>query len=187
MNITETFYPVRRAQWRAWLRKHHATKREVWLLYPNKASGKPRLPYNDAVEEALCFGWIDSTAKKYDPATAAQRFTPRRNHANWSEPNKERFRDMVKAKLMTPAGFAVAPIEIHAAKKPPRTVLAKDIEAQLRAHPPAWTNYTRFPERYRRIRIGWIEAARSRPHVFAQRLGYFVRMTRQGKRYGMLE
>ena len=69
---------TRRSQWRAWLAKHHAVAKEIWLVYPRKASGKWRLPYADAVEEALCFGWIDSNLKGIDAGSYAQRFSPRR-------------------------------------------------------------------------------------------------------------
>ena len=74
--------------WRAWLRKHHASEPEIWLVYHSKDSGRPSIPYSDAVDEALCFGWIDSTVKKYGPDSRAQRFTPRRPGSKLSEMNK---------------------------------------------------------------------------------------------------
>ena len=66
MKISKSLYVTNGKQWRLWLKKNHSKEKEIWLIFPNKASGKPRIPYNDAVEEALCFGWIDSTIKKYD-------------------------------------------------------------------------------------------------------------------------
>ena len=77
MEMPETIYFADRKNWRKWLEKNFDRKKEIWLLYPKKTSGKPRIPYNDAVEEALCFGWIDSTFKKIDEENNAQRFTPR--------------------------------------------------------------------------------------------------------------
>src|SRR3990172_3120162 len=106
MEITTTFYAKNRTIWRSWLKKHHATKGEIWLVYYNKSSGKPRIPYNDAVEEALCFGWIDSILKKIDEESFAQRFTPRKPKSVWSEMNKERVRRLTKEKKMTAIGLA---------------------------------------------------------------------------------
>ncbi|MDR1684402.1 MAG: hypothetical protein LBR90_02945, partial [Elusimicrobiota bacterium] len=87
MKITKTFYPKNRKAWRKWLEKHHAVKDEIWLIYPQKASGRPCLNYVHAVQEALCFGWIDSTVRKYDAQSRAQRWTPRRKGSQWSEVN----------------------------------------------------------------------------------------------------
>jgi uncharacterized protein YdeI (YjbR/CyaY-like superfamily) len=170
------------AAWRAWLEANHAKAPEVWLVYHAKASGLPSLPYNDAVEEALCFGWIDSTVKKLGVDSRAQRFTPRRPASPVSEMNKVRIRRLVEDGRMTPAGIAAAgdvldePLEI-----PP------DILARLQADPAVWRNFQTFPESYQRIRIGWIDGARGRPAVFEQRLRYFLRMTAQNKRYGMVQ
>src|SRR3972149_144578 len=100
MNIGKALYVHTRKAWRAWLAKHHATEKEIWLVYYKKASGKPRIPYNDAVEEALCYGWIDSTVKSINKARFAQRFTPRKKGSMLSELNKERIRRMVEENRM---------------------------------------------------------------------------------------
>jgi uncharacterized protein YdeI (YjbR/CyaY-like superfamily) len=89
MNVGQTLYVKDRRAWRRWLQKHHATAREIWLVYHSKASDKPTIPYNDAVEEALCFGWIDSAVKPNGPGSRMQRFTPRRPKSPLSEMNKE--------------------------------------------------------------------------------------------------
>jgi hypothetical protein len=91
-----TLYVHRVSDWRAWLRKHHSTAREIWLVYYRKASGKPRISHSDAVDEALCFGWIDSTARPLDADRWAQRFTPRRKGSPTSELNKARARRLVR-------------------------------------------------------------------------------------------
>jgi uncharacterized protein YdeI (YjbR/CyaY-like superfamily) len=106
MDISKTLYVTNRDEWRAWLEENHATEPEIWLVYYKKHTSQPTIPYEDAVEEALCFGWIDSTAKRIDDEKYAQRFTPRKDHKNWSEPNKQRVRKLIQAGRMTPAGLA---------------------------------------------------------------------------------
>lgn len=106
MELGETLYVTDREAWREWLAEHHASEKEIWLIYYKQQAGKPRIPYNDAVEEALCFGWIDSTVKKIDEERNAQRFTPRRENSPASEMNKERVRRLIKAGKMTQAGLA---------------------------------------------------------------------------------
>ncbi len=170
------------SQWRVWLEAHHASEPEIWLVYHAKVSGVPSIPYNDAVDEALCFGWIDSTVKKLGPDSRAQRFTPRRPGSALSEMNKVRVRRLVEAGRMTPAGLAAAgdvldePFEV-----------AADIIARLQEDETVWRHFQAFPESYQRIRIGFIEGARSRPDVFEQRLRYFLKMTARNKRYGMVQ
>ena len=107
MKITKTLYVHKTNHWRTWLRKNHRTAKEIWLIYYKKHSGKPRIPYNDAVEEALCFGWIDSTVKTVDKDSFAQRFSPRNPKSSWSELNKERARMLLRKKAMVPAGEAL--------------------------------------------------------------------------------
>ena len=95
MEITDTLRVDHRAAWRAWLKKNYKTKKEIWLIYYRKSSGKPRIPYNDAVEEALCFGWIDSNVKTLDEERFAQRFSPRKPKAAYSPANRERLRKLI--------------------------------------------------------------------------------------------
>ncbi len=98
MNITKTLYIVKRADWRKWLRQHYKTEKEIWLVYPKKAMEEPRIEYNDAVEEALCFGWIDSIVKKLDDQHTVQRFSPRKPKAKYSQANIERLRALAAQK-----------------------------------------------------------------------------------------
>ena len=95
MKITKTLYVTTREAWRAWLMKHYQTEPEIWLIYYRKATGKARIPYNTAVEEALCFGWIDSVNKGMDEERTAQRFTPRKPKSGYSQTNIERLRTLV--------------------------------------------------------------------------------------------
>jgi uncharacterized protein YdeI (YjbR/CyaY-like superfamily) len=192
--------------WRRWLEAHHASEPEIWVVYHSKASGMPSIPYNDAVDEALCFGWIDSTVKKIDAEAAknatvaasqgawgsspvskagadsrAQRFTPRRPGSPISPMNRERVLRLRDAGRMTQAGLdAIGDLDT------PFT-LPPDIEAALRADDETWHNYEAFPESYRRIRVGFIEGARNRPEMFQRRLAYFLKMTKANKRYGMVQ
>ena len=183
MEVGETLDVSTRAAWRSWLQRNHARKKEIWLVMHTKASGTISVVYNDAVDEALCFGWIDSIVKKVGPLSRAQRFTPRRTGSPVSEMNKARARRLVREKRMTAAGRAALG---GAALKRERLVVAPDLRRALRAEPGAWGRFEKFPAAYKRIRLGFIEGARERPEVFATRLRYFVRMTAQGKRFGMV-
>ena len=112
MNIGKTLHVTDRKKWRAWLRKHYKTEKEIWLVYYKKATGKPRIEYNDAVEEALCFGWIDNIEKSMDAERYALRFSPRRPKSNWTNTNKDRARRMIAEGRMTPAGRATLPADV---------------------------------------------------------------------------
>lgn len=181
MTITETLYLHEPTAWREWLRRHHERKTEIWLLYPRAASGRPRLPYAAAVEEALCFGWIDGLEKGYDADCTAQRFTPRRARSTWSALNKERARQLVAAGRMTAAGLAALGRVLDEAFEVPA-----DIRAALQAQPPAWENFTRFAPAYQRLRIGYIEEMRGRPVEFARRLSHFLRCTGRNETFGAM-
>jgi uncharacterized protein YdeI (YjbR/CyaY-like superfamily) len=190
VKLGKTFYAPDRAAWRAWLKRHHRTAREIWLVYYKKDSGRPRIPYNHAVEEALCFGWIDSILKPIDARRYAQRFSPRRATSVLSAMNRERVRRLIKAKRMTKAGLArLAHAYDHEkeTRASPKVAIPKELLARLKRDPAVWKHFQRFPESYKRIRIGWIAAARHRREVFEQRLAYFVKMTARNKRFGMVQ
>jgi len=180
--ITETFYPADRTEWRAWLAQYHATKTEVWLITYARTADKPSVSYLHAVEEALCFGWIDSIAKRLDAERSVQRFSPRRPKSNWTELNKERARRLIVGGLMTEAGLAKLPdLSIESFQ------IAPDILAALQADEQVWANFQAFPALYQRIRIGFIEEVRRQPEVFKTRLNNFLNKTRQNKLFGTLE
>ena len=176
-----TLYVASRKEWRAWLKKHYKSEPEVWLVYFKKLSGKPRIPYNDAVEEALCFGWIDSTVKSLGEDRFAQRFSPRKPKSGYSQANKERLRALAKQRKLTPEVLASVQEIISQDDKfraPP------DIIAAIRESPDAWANFKGFSPAYVRIRISFIEAARNRPEEFKKRLRYFIQMTEKGRQFG---
>jgi uncharacterized protein YdeI (YjbR/CyaY-like superfamily) len=177
MNVTATVKPPDRDAWRAWLVEHHGDTTEIWILYDDRPE-VPTVAYVDAVEEALCFGWIDSTQKRLSPTERAQRFSPRRRRSSWSALNRERARRLIRLGLMTEAGRAVLP---DLTTVPP---LADDVVAALKAEPGAWERFLGFPELYRRIRLDNLEAVRADPVEFERRLERFVAQTAAGKLYG---
>lgn len=113
MEIGETLYATTRADFRTWLEANHRGKSEIWLINYKKATGKPTIPYVEAVEEAICFGWIDGFEKSMDAERYATRFTPRRPKSNWTETNKERARRMIAGGKMTAAGYASLPEDVR--------------------------------------------------------------------------
>lgn len=180
MNIGKTLYINDRRAWRAWLRKNHATAREIWLVYPRKASGKKRIPYNEAVEEALCFGWIDSTVKGIDDERFAQRFTPRKKGAPLSALNRERVERLRRSKKMTKPGLAVL-----GRLEPLKVSVPPAVKRALATTPGAKAKFRNLPASYKRIRLGYIEAGRQHGRAeYAKRVRHFVEMTANGKKFG---
>jgi uncharacterized protein YdeI (YjbR/CyaY-like superfamily) len=184
MQITEVFYPTHRAEWRQWLQTHRLSKAEIWLRTFRKASGKPSLPYDDMVEECLCFGWIDGIVKKYDEESTVQRITPRRNKSYLSELNRQRIWKLQHLGLMTPDG--ITPIADQIGHPADPYEIPAWVEEQLRANPAVWEQFEAFPHFYKRLRICWIAElnTESRRAEAQKRLDYFIKMTAQGKMYG---
>jgi ribosomal protein S18 acetylase RimI-like enzyme len=184
MDITNTIKPKNRSEWREWLETNHQTLTEIWLRSDDR-SEEPTVAYLDAVEEAICFGWIDGIHKRFSTNELAQRFTPRKRRSNWTELNKERARRLIRLELMTAAGSATLPdltVEF---------IVAEDLLAALRAQPVAWANFIEFPDLYRRVRIGYIEEMRKNSIEFDRRLQNFVNKTpldlkNIGKLYNLL-
>lgn len=175
----KTLYVFDRRKWRAWLRQHYKTEEEIWLVYYKKGSGRPRIEYNDAVEEALCFGWIDSIIHTIDEKRFAQRFSPRKPKSKYSPANKERLRNLLKKKkVIKEVRESLGNILDE------KFIVAKDILDEIKSNKQAWKHYQKFSSAYRRIRIGFIEGARKRPAEFKKRLAYFIRMTEQNKQFG---
>ena len=172
--------PASRAAWRRWLERHHTRDRGVWFVYFKKSSGKQRFTYDDLVEEALCFGWIDGIAKRMDVERSAQRFTPRRPKSHWTELNKERARRMIAAGLMTEAGQRVLPDLDPAVFR-----IAPDILAALQSDPVVWANFQGFPGLYQRVRVYNIEVLRqSDPANFGKRLATLIDKSRDNVMVG---
>ena len=176
MEITKLLEVNNRAKWRSWLEKNHNRSKEIWLVYYKKSSRKKRISYNDAVEEALCFGWIDSIMKPVDEERYAQRFTPRREKSALSELNKERIKRLIEAGLITKAGLDIIKHHVDGKssnKKLKKFKIPSDILIVLKADPVVWKNFQKFPEHYKHIRIGWIDGSRRRSEEFNKRLDIF--------------
>jgi uncharacterized protein YdeI (YjbR/CyaY-like superfamily) len=156
----KTVYAKDRREWRAWLQKNHDQCDEIWLIYYKKDSGRPRVPYEDAVEEALCFGWIDTKIKKIDEARFAQRFTPRKVRSPWNKDNIQRAERLIAAGKMAPAGLAAFNSDQRRETPVLPTQMPKDLEARFRKQSTAWKNYENFPPYYRRMTSGWVASAK---------------------------
>jgi uncharacterized protein YdeI (YjbR/CyaY-like superfamily) len=179
MNKIETLRVTTRKDWRSWLQKHFNTEKEVWLVYPKKSSGKERIIYNDAVEEALCFGWIDSTVKSLDEDHTIQRFSPRKTGSTYSQQNKERIKWLLEHDMIHPS-------VLDEAKKiaSEKFVFPKDIIETIKKDKEVRENYDNFSDTYKRIRIAYIDAARKRPEEFKKRLNNFIAKTKDNKQIG---
>ncbi len=162
----EELYPHARAAWRAWLKKNHQRSSGVWLLYAKRGSGKPRVEYADAVEEALCFGWIDSVLHRIDDAMYAQKFTPRRKGRNWSALNISRVQLLAAQGRVAPAGLAAIPPGVLERPAPrrearPEPPVPRFMQEALRSNQPAWANFERLAPSYRRAYIHWLSVAKT--------------------------
>ncbi|HSE63154.1 MAG TPA: YdeI/OmpD-associated family protein [Thermoanaerobaculia bacterium] len=149
-----------REEWRAWLAKHHGKESEIWLVYNKKQSGRPRVAYAEAVEEALCFGWIDGITKPMDENRYAQRFTPRREKSNWSPLNRQRFARLVNEGRMTPAGLARRPTRSSVPARPPARSVPAYIRAALARNRAAERFFRELAPSYRRLYVRWIDSAK---------------------------
>lgn len=179
MDIGKKLYVSDRKDWHEWLKSNYYTAREIWLIYPDKASGKPRIQYNDAVEEALSFGWIDSIVKRNDEHSSAQRFSPRNPDSEYSQSNKERLMRLAKeGRLHTSIKESIEKVLRIEFVFPP------DILKAIKSNQKAWENYQNFSPAYRRIRVAYINGARNRPEEFKKRLNNFIKKTEQNKLIG---
>ncbi len=176
MNRIETIYFTSRQDWRKWLETNFESKDDIWLEYPLKKTGKERILYNDAVEEALCFGWIDSTVKSLNEETTIQRFCKRRKNSTFSQPNIERLKWLYENNLIHKSIQSEAIKVIQEDFIFPEYIIRK-----LKSEKVVWENYQSFSEPYKRIRIAYIESARKRPEEFEKRLRNFFDKTKENK------
>ena len=182
----ELVHPLTREAWRGWLEANHARPDGAWLVTFKRATGQPRVEYEEAVEEALCFGWVDSKANALDEARSILWFAPRKKGSGWSKPNKERIERLLAAGKMTPAGLA----KVEAAKADGSWTLLDDVEqliippdllAALAAAPPAAENFDAFPRSVKRGILEWITQAK-RAETRAARVAETARLAAEGKR-----
>jgi len=161
-----------RAEWRNWLSQNFNTRHEVWLIYAKKSTDQQRIQYNDAVEEALCFGWIDSIHKTLDKDHTMQRFTPRKTKSIYSQPNKERLKWFVGNNLIH-----------HSFLKKAREIMSKEyvfpteILDAIKTDKTAWNYYNQFSDPYKRIGIVYIKSVRNnKPHILKETTGFLTGM-----------
>ncbi len=183
---SDSFHPLSRAEWRAWLEQNHTRTAGVWLITYKKVTGQPRVEYDDAVEEALCFGWIDSKPNKLDDERSMLWFAPRKPGTGWSKPNKERVERMIAAGLMAPAGLA----KVEAAQQDGSWLaldavealeMPLDLEVALAANPPAQQHWDVFPRSVKRGILEWIANAK-RPETRARRVAETAELAAQNRR-----
>jgi uncharacterized protein YdeI (YjbR/CyaY-like superfamily) len=168
MKITKTFHAADRSEWRNWLTANHSAQAEVWMVFYKKEKGMPQIAYDESVEEALCFGWIDSIIQNIDDEKYVRKFTPRNKGSRWSTLNKKRVAAMIQAGKMTDAGRAVLDFadnddeyERAAERAKKNTTPPPFLERRLRRNKKAWENFQSLAPSYRRNYIGWITSAKT--------------------------
>jgi len=179
-----------RKEWHAWLEKNHSTKSEIWLLFYKQHVSKPCVSYNDALDEALCFGWIDSIVKRVDDERYLRKFTPRKNGSVWSEANKRRVERLIHEGRMAQAGLA----RVREAKKRgewfKREVREKELkvpvffEEALAANKKALENFNGLAPSYRRNMIGWVLSAK-KEETRRKRLAEVIGVLERGEKLGL--
>jgi len=175
-----------REDWRSWLERHHAEVTEVWLVFPKKHTGRATVSYEDAVEEALCFGWIDSLIKRIDDDRYARKFTPRTNTRRWSASNLRRMERLKAAGLMTPAGLAKIAPDVRAEAPPAGTDGEPPafVREALAANAAAGAFFAGLAPSHRRRIVGWICAAK-REGTRRRRLAEALDLLARGRTLGM--
>jgi uncharacterized protein YdeI (YjbR/CyaY-like superfamily) len=184
----ERLQPDTRAQWRAWLAEHHDDVDGVWLVLWRQPSSRAGLTYDEAVEEALCFGWIDSTAGRLDDDRTMLRFSPRRRGSGWARTNKRRIERLLAEGRMAEPGLAL----IEEAKRDGSwtlldavedLIVPDDLAAAFADHPGAAERWDGFPRSVRRAVLAWIVQAR-RPDTRARRVAETASLAARGERPG---
>ncbi len=187
--MAEELYVAGRDEWRSWLWKNHGVKGEVWLIFYKKHTGKPCVSYDDAVEEALCFGWIDSVVRRVDDERYVRKFTPRKAGSVWSEANKRRVEKLMREKRMTEAGSA----RVSEAKESGewfKSGVKKEfkvprfMEEALAANKKALENFNKLAPSYRRQLVGWVSSAK-REKTRKKRLAEAIGVLERGGKLGM--
>ena len=174
-----------RQQWRKWLRTHHRSKSEIWLVFHKQHTATKSITYDDAVEEALCFGWIDSIVRRLDEDRYARKFTPRKADSRWATSNRKRYADLKARGLLAAAGRERAPTSRSGdAPRPSVSLLPSYIEKGLKRNARAWKYFRQLAPSYRRLYIIWIDSAK-RAETKAKRLHEAIRLLAAGQRLGL--
>jgi uncharacterized protein YdeI (YjbR/CyaY-like superfamily) len=175
-----------RKAWRAWLEAHHVDEAGVWLITYKKATGKPRIEYDEAVEEALCFGWIDSKPNKLDDERSMLWFAPRKAGTGWSRPNKERVERLIAAGLMQEAGLAKVQAAIDdgswsALDAVENLEIPDDLKRALNGYSAAAANFAAFPRSVKRGILEWVQNAK-KPETRANRIAETAKLAQANER-----
>ncbi|WP_189031638.1 YdeI/OmpD-associated family protein [Paenibacillus albidus] len=178
MEINELLPAKSKTELRYWFQEHGLTEKSCWVVVSMKLT-QGTLLYLDAVEEALCFGWIDGIKKKISETELAQRLSPRSQKSSWTELNKERARRLEALGLMTEVGRKVLPDLSYESFK-----IDPIIELRLKEETDIYQNFVRFPDLYKRVRIDTIQSNKNQPELFKKRLDKFITNTKQNKLYG---
>ncbi len=181
----ETLDVPSRKAWRRWLKQNHDSRSEIWLIFHKRHTGVVSLPYIDAVEEALCFGWIDSLVRRLDDARYARKFTPRKAESKWSTINRRRYADLKARGLLAAPGLRRPPTSLSGdAPRPNMRALPAYIEKALKTDARAWQYFGQLAPSYRRAYIGWIDSAK-RDETKDRRLREALNLLAAGKKLGL--
>ncbi|HEY2955132.1 MAG TPA: YdeI/OmpD-associated family protein [Candidatus Eisenbacteria bacterium] len=173
-----------RQQWRAWLAKHHASSRGIWLVFHKDHTGVTSLRYEDAVREALCFGWVDSLIKRLDEDRYARKITPRKPTSKWSDINRKRWAELEAAGLLMPPGLAASPTGRRYAPHPAIPDLPAYIARALRANPKAWSFFQELAPTHRHRFVAWIHTAK-RLETRERRIRESIKLLAAGRKLGL--
>lgn len=173
-----------RRRWRSWLSKHHASSPGIWLVFHKQHTGVESIPYEDAVREGLCFGWVDSLVKRLDDRRYALKFTPRQASSKWSDLNRRRWAELKEAGLLAAPGLAASPTDNRYAPHPRIPDLPAYVAEALRANPKAWRCFQELAPTYRRDFVVWIHTAK-RPDTRAKRIRESIALLAAGKKLGL--
>lgn len=174
-----------RRAWRDWLARHHGTEPEIWLVFHKRHTEIECLGYEDAVEEALCFGWVDSLVKRLDEDRYARKFTPRSPESRWSTINRRRYESLKARGLLAAPGLARTPTDRSGdAPRPALSRLPGYIEKALKRDARAWKVFQSLAPSYRRMYIAWIDSAK-REATKEKRLREAMALLSAGKKPGL--
>ena len=191
MEITRTLHVTTRVEWWQWLDKNHNTENEIWLIFYKKHTGKSRFPYNDAVEEAICFGWIDSIVKRIDDEKFAQKFTPRKKNSKWSDLNIKRAKKMISENKMTQSGLLH--FQNIPDKKAGQPAIKMDknnfnipeyINEALKKNLTVLKNFNQLAFSHKRNYVGWIDSAK-KEETRQNRLAEAIELLKENKKLGL--
>ena len=183
----KTFDARNLQQWRKWLAAHHDSESEVWFVFHKLHTGRACIAYRDALDEALCFGWVDSLVKRLDDARYARKFTPRRPDSKWSAANRKRYAQLKASGRLMPAGLNRPPTNrSYDAPPPPRSSsrVPRYIREELKRRPTVWSNFENLAPPHRRRYLNWIDSAKHE-ETKTRRLREAVRLLSAGKKLGL--